>query len=152
MMNTFGEERTSTRTAVVPRQVGGIGVMDYSGRQPNHESLGDMVCKSDPKPGFSFVLNNFAELLDDTFLQNLTSTICQGKPTHRGDQFGARSLCSDPRLTGCFCLVQIRGAPTTNAPVSLFLLKLRCSSDSSSPPVTPFLSLLTRRPSQSKPR
>uniref|UniRef100_A0A4W6CA42 Collagen type VI alpha 1 chain n=1 Tax=Lates calcarifer TaxID=8187 RepID=A0A4W6CA42_LATCA len=62
-------------------RVGGLGVMDYSGRQPNQEQLEDVVCKSDPKPGFSFVLNNFAELLDDTFLQNLTSRICQGKHT-----------------------------------------------------------------------
>lgn len=60
-------------------RVGGLGVKDYSGRQPNQEQLGDVVCKSDPKPGFSFVLDNFAELLDDTFLQNLTSRICQDK-------------------------------------------------------------------------
>ncbi|XP_070830960.1 collagen alpha-1(VI) chain [Chaetodon trifascialis] len=60
-------------------RVGGLGVKDYSGRQPNQEQLGDVVCKSDPKPGFSFVLENFAELLDDTFLQNLTSKICQDK-------------------------------------------------------------------------
>uniref|UniRef100_A0A7N8XMH0 VWFA domain-containing protein n=1 Tax=Mastacembelus armatus TaxID=205130 RepID=A0A7N8XMH0_9TELE len=60
-------------------RVGGLGVKDYSGRQPNQEQLDDVVCKSDPKPGFSFVLENFAELLDDTFLQNLTSTICQDK-------------------------------------------------------------------------
>lgn len=60
-------------------RVGGLGVMDYSGRQPNQEQIEDVVCKSDPKPGFSFVLDNFAELLDDTFLQNLTSRICQDK-------------------------------------------------------------------------
>ncbi|GLD51384.1 collagen alpha-1(VI) chain [Lates japonicus] len=60
-------------------RVGGLGVMDYSGRQPNQEQLEDVVCKSDPKPGFSFVLDNFAELLDDAFLHNLTSKICQDK-------------------------------------------------------------------------
>lgn len=59
-------------------QVGGLGVKDYSGRQPNQEQLDDVACKSDPKPGFSFVLENFAELLDDNFLQNLTAKICQG--------------------------------------------------------------------------
>uniref|UniRef100_A0A673ZAS0 Collagen type VI alpha 1 chain n=1 Tax=Salmo trutta TaxID=8032 RepID=A0A673ZAS0_SALTR len=52
---------------------------DYSGRQPNHEQLSAVVCKSDPKPGFSFVLENFAELLDDSFLQNLTTRICEDK-------------------------------------------------------------------------
>lgn len=51
---------------------------DYSGRVPNKEQLEVVVCKNDPKPGFSFVLDNFAELLDDTFLQNLTARICKG--------------------------------------------------------------------------
>uniref|UniRef100_A0A3Q4HGG5 Collagen, type VI, alpha 1 n=1 Tax=Neolamprologus brichardi TaxID=32507 RepID=A0A3Q4HGG5_NEOBR len=60
-------------------QVGGLGVKDYSGREPNKEQLDDLACKSDPKPGFSRVLNNFAELLDDNFLQNLTDTICKEK-------------------------------------------------------------------------
>ncbi|KAM3866296.1 collagen alpha-1(VI) chain [Diretmus argenteus] len=60
-------------------RVGGLGVKDYSGRNPNQEQIGDVVCKSDPKPGFSFILNNFAELLDDSFLQNLTASICQDK-------------------------------------------------------------------------
>uniref|UniRef100_A0A3Q1HLE7 VWFA domain-containing protein n=1 Tax=Anabas testudineus TaxID=64144 RepID=A0A3Q1HLE7_ANATE len=44
-----------------------------------HTSIENMVCKNDPKPGFSFVLDNFAELLEDPFLQNLTSKICQDK-------------------------------------------------------------------------
>uniref|UniRef100_UPI0037E79A93 collagen alpha-1(VI) chain n=1 Tax=Semicossyphus pulcher TaxID=241346 RepID=UPI0037E79A93 len=60
-------------------RVGGLGVKDYTGRLPNQEQLEDVVCKSDPKPGFTFVLDNFAELLDDTFLQNLTAQICQDK-------------------------------------------------------------------------
>ncbi|MED6279556.1 Collagen alpha-1(VI) chain [Characodon lateralis] len=59
--------------------VGGLGVKDYSGRQPNQEQLQSVTCESDPKPGFSFVLDNFAELLDDNFLQNLTARICQEK-------------------------------------------------------------------------
>lgn len=60
-------------------RVGGVGVIDYSGRQPNSEQIDDMVCKNDPKPGFSFVRNNFAELLNDTFLQELTASICKEK-------------------------------------------------------------------------
>ncbi|XP_010788712.1 collagen alpha-1(VI) chain [Notothenia coriiceps] len=60
-------------------RVGGLGVKDYSGREPNQEQLGELVCKSDPKPGFQFVLDNYAELLDDTFLQNLTTNICAEK-------------------------------------------------------------------------
>ncbi|KAM6918309.1 collagen alpha-1(VI) chain [Xenentodon cancila] len=60
-------------------QVGGLGVKDYSGRPPNPEQLDNVACKSDPKPGFSIVLENFAELLEDNFLQNLTARICQEK-------------------------------------------------------------------------
>ncbi|KAK5859660.1 hypothetical protein PBY51_021199 [Eleginops maclovinus] len=60
-------------------RVGGLGVKDYSGREPNQEQLGELVCKSDPKPGFQFVLDNYAELLDDSFLQNLTTNICAEK-------------------------------------------------------------------------
>ncbi|XP_020504923.2 collagen alpha-1(VI) chain [Labrus bergylta] len=60
-------------------RVGGLGVKDYTGRNPNQEQLEDVICKNDPKPGFSFVLDNFAELLDDTFLQNLTESICKDK-------------------------------------------------------------------------
>ncbi|XP_035249813.1 collagen alpha-1(VI) chain-like [Anguilla anguilla] len=61
-------------------RVGGLGVIDYTGRVPNQEQIEGMVCQNDlRKPGFSFVLNNYAELLDDTFLQNLTAQICQDK-------------------------------------------------------------------------
>ncbi|XP_030627492.1 collagen alpha-1(VI) chain [Chanos chanos] len=59
--------------------VGGVGVIDYSGRTPNQEQLEDVVCKADPKPGFSFTLNNFNELMDVKFLQDLITQICQDK-------------------------------------------------------------------------
>ncbi|TSW35244.1 Collagen alpha-1(VI) chain [Bagarius yarrelli] len=59
-------------------QVVGVGVLDYSGRQPSSDQMGDVSCASDPsKPGISFVLNNFGMLLDDTFLKNLTDKMCQ---------------------------------------------------------------------------
>ncbi|XP_039999167.1 collagen alpha-1(VI) chain [Xiphias gladius] len=60
-------------------RVGGLGVIDYSGREPNQEQIDDLGCRGDPKPGFTRIVNNYAELLDDSFLQNLTSTICQEK-------------------------------------------------------------------------
>ncbi|XP_074545027.1 collagen alpha-1(VI) chain [Halichoeres trimaculatus] len=61
-------------------RVGGVGVIDYAGRGSNPEQLGDLACKSDPqKPGFVFEKQNFAELLEDTFLQNLTAKICENK-------------------------------------------------------------------------
>ncbi|XP_016327918.1 collagen alpha-1(VI) chain-like [Sinocyclocheilus anshuiensis] len=65
-------------------KVGGVGVTDYAERKPNPEQLEEVVCKDDPREGFSFVLNNFGLLLDDSFLQNLTERICEDKkcPTY----------------------------------------------------------------------
>lgn len=60
-------------------RVGGVGIMDYSGRISNEEQLGDISCKNDPKPGFTFLLENYAELLKESFLLNLTANICQDK-------------------------------------------------------------------------
>uniref|UniRef100_A0A8C2C7G5 Collagen, type VI, alpha 1 n=1 Tax=Cyprinus carpio TaxID=7962 RepID=A0A8C2C7G5_CYPCA len=79
--------RSDTRRDVVPLnvlcgkglKVGGVGVTDYAERQPNPEQLEELVCKDDPRQGFSFVLNNFGLLLDDSFLQNLTERICEDK-------------------------------------------------------------------------
>lgn len=65
-------------------KVGGIGVTDYAERKPNSEQIEEVVCKDDPREGFSFVLDNFGLLLDDSFLQNLTERICEDKkcPTY----------------------------------------------------------------------
>lgn len=60
-------------------RVGGVGVKDYAGTEPNREQIGELICQSDPKPGFYFVRENFAELLEDAFLQNLTAEICLDK-------------------------------------------------------------------------
>ncbi|ROI16252.1 Collagen alpha-1(VI) chain [Anabarilius grahami] len=77
--------RSDTRRDTVPLnvlcgkglKVGGVGVTDYAERKPNPEQLDEIVCKDDPRRGFSFVLNNFGLLLDDSFLQNLTEKICE---------------------------------------------------------------------------
>ncbi|XP_076880931.1 collagen alpha-1(VI) chain [Brachyhypopomus gauderio] len=65
-------------------KVGGVGVVDYAGRQPKSEQLDEVVCMDDPRQGFSFVLDNFGILLDDSFLQNLTERMCEDKkcPTY----------------------------------------------------------------------
>lgn len=65
-------------------KVGGVGVVDYAGRQPREEQLNQVVCLDDPRKGFSFVLDNFGMLLDDSFLQNLTDRMCEDKkcPTY----------------------------------------------------------------------
>ena len=57
--------------------MGGLGVKDYLGREPNPEQLQSIVCPNDAKPGFSFVMDTFAGLLEDSFLQNITGQICQ---------------------------------------------------------------------------
>lgn len=54
-------------------------MVDYAGRQPRLEQLDEVVCKNDPRKGFSFILDNFAVLLDDSFLLNITERICEGK-------------------------------------------------------------------------
>uniref|UniRef100_A0A8C5HVJ3 VWFA domain-containing protein n=1 Tax=Gouania willdenowi TaxID=441366 RepID=A0A8C5HVJ3_GOUWI len=60
-------------------QVVGLGLTDNFGREPNDEQIGFMLCRSDPKPGVPIVLDNFAELLNDNVLQNVTGHICQAK-------------------------------------------------------------------------
>ncbi|KAL4635669.1 collagen alpha-1(VI) chain [Arapaima gigas] len=62
-------------------RVGGLGVKDYSGRAPNQEQLEDVACLNSPENGFTFTLENFSQLLDDSFLQNLTTQICQESPS-----------------------------------------------------------------------
>lgn len=67
-------------------RVGGLGVKDVNSRQPNMEQLEELGCESDrSKPGFTMVLNNYAELLEDSFLRNLTNNICQDEkcPTYK---------------------------------------------------------------------
>uniref|UniRef100_A0A8C9R767 Collagen type VI alpha 1 chain n=1 Tax=Scleropages formosus TaxID=113540 RepID=A0A8C9R767_SCLFO len=57
--------------------VGALGVVDYAGRSPNPEQMDQMVCQNNNNlGGFSSTLNNFDELLEEDFLQNLTAKIC----------------------------------------------------------------------------
>uniref|UniRef100_A0A8C2IPC6 Collagen, type VI, alpha 1 n=1 Tax=Cyprinus carpio TaxID=7962 RepID=A0A8C2IPC6_CYPCA len=60
-------------------KVGGVGVVDYAERKANREQVNQVMCEADPRKGFSFVLDNFGLLLDDSFLQNLTKEICKGR-------------------------------------------------------------------------
>lgn len=59
--------------------VGGVGVKDWSNRQFNPEQIGGIVCQNDPKPGFFLARDNFADLLEDEFLQDLTKRLCEDK-------------------------------------------------------------------------
>ncbi|KAL4609010.1 collagen alpha-1(VI) chain-like [Arapaima gigas] len=57
--------------------VGAVGVVDYTGRNPNSEQIDQMTCQNNRVQGFSRSLINFDELLEEKFLQNLTATICE---------------------------------------------------------------------------
>uniref|UniRef100_A0A8C3N4S3 Collagen alpha-1(VI) chain n=1 Tax=Geospiza parvula TaxID=87175 RepID=A0A8C3N4S3_GEOPR len=57
-----------------------LGIGDIFRNPPNPDHLNDIACLSRPtRPGLSIQRDNYAELLDDTFLQNITSYICQEK-------------------------------------------------------------------------
>uniref|UniRef100_A0A8C3U315 Collagen alpha-1(VI) chain n=1 Tax=Catharus ustulatus TaxID=91951 RepID=A0A8C3U315_CATUS len=56
-----------------------LGIGDIFRNPPNPDHLNDIACLSRPtRPGLSIQRDNYAELLDDTFLQNITSYVCQG--------------------------------------------------------------------------
>ncbi|KAM6268746.1 collagen alpha-1(VI) chain [Porphyrio hochstetteri] len=57
-----------------------LGIGDIFRSPPNPDHLNDIACLSRPtRPGLSIQRDNYAELLDDTFLQNITSYVCQEK-------------------------------------------------------------------------
>ncbi|XP_028663095.1 collagen alpha-1(VI) chain [Erpetoichthys calabaricus] len=63
----------------VTTQVVSVGVGDIFKKKPRSEQLGQISCSSAPSPGISLQRDNFAELLDDSFLYNLTRHICREK-------------------------------------------------------------------------
>uniref|UniRef100_A0A674JV04 Collagen alpha-1(VI) chain n=1 Tax=Terrapene triunguis TaxID=2587831 RepID=A0A674JV04_9SAUR len=61
-------------------QVVSLGIGDIFRASPNSEQLGVIACEGTSyRPGLSVQRDNYAELLDDTFLQNVTSYICREK-------------------------------------------------------------------------
>ncbi|MGH0118875.1 UNVERIFIED_CONTAM: hypothetical protein FKN15_001222 [Acipenser sinensis] len=59
----------------VNTQVVAVGVGDIFKKQPNTEQLGQITCSR----GIILQRDNYAELLEDSFLQNLTARLCQEK-------------------------------------------------------------------------
>lgn len=53
--------------------------MDYAERRPNREQINQVACESDRTNSFSFILDNYGVLLEDSFLQNMTKKICEGR-------------------------------------------------------------------------
>ncbi|XP_067404685.1 collagen alpha-1(VI) chain [Emydura macquarii macquarii] len=61
-------------------QVVSLGIGDIFQASPNSEQLGVIACEGTSySPGLSFQRDNYAELLEDTFLHNVTSYICREK-------------------------------------------------------------------------
>ncbi|CAM4618938.1 unnamed protein product [Lepidochelys olivacea] len=61
-------------------QVVSLGIGDIFRASPNSEQLGVIACEGTSlHSGRSVSVDNYAELLDDTFLQNVTSYICREK-------------------------------------------------------------------------
>ncbi|XP_043549266.1 collagen alpha-1(VI) chain [Chiloscyllium plagiosum] len=56
-----------------------VGVSDIFRNQPAAESLRQIACESAPTPGLSLQRDNFMELLEDAFLENVTQFICREK-------------------------------------------------------------------------
>ncbi|NXK49527.1 CO6A1 protein, partial [Chauna torquata] len=57
-----------------------LGIGDIFRNNPNPDQLNDIACLGMPrKQGLSIQRDNYAELLDDSFLQNITSYVCREK-------------------------------------------------------------------------
>lgn len=63
-----------------PLQVVSVGIKDVFGFVAGSDQLNDISCQgfSQGRPGISLVKENYAELLDDGFLKNITTQICIG--------------------------------------------------------------------------
>uniref|UniRef100_A0A7M4ELE7 Collagen alpha-1(VI) chain n=1 Tax=Crocodylus porosus TaxID=8502 RepID=A0A7M4ELE7_CROPO len=61
-------------------QVVSLGIGDIFRTAPNSEQLGVISCQgTSQKPGLSVQRDNYAELLEDSFLQNITAHVCKEK-------------------------------------------------------------------------
>uniref|UniRef100_A0A8C3SU05 Collagen alpha-1(VI) chain n=1 Tax=Chelydra serpentina TaxID=8475 RepID=A0A8C3SU05_CHESE len=61
-------------------QIVSLGIGDIFQASPNSEQLGVIACEgTSHSPGLSVQMDTYAELLTDTFLQNVTSYICREK-------------------------------------------------------------------------
>ncbi|KAM7154344.1 collagen alpha-1(VI) chain [Macrochelys suwanniensis] len=61
-------------------QIVSLGIGDIFRASPNSEQLGVIACEgTSHSPGLSVQMDTYAELLTDTFLQNVTSYICREK-------------------------------------------------------------------------
>ncbi|KAK1165497.1 collagen alpha-1(VI) chain-like [Acipenser oxyrinchus oxyrinchus] len=73
--DTLRDSTPLNELCAVNTQVVAVGVGDIFKKQPNTEQLGQIACSR----GIILQRDNYAELLDDSFLQNLTAHLCKEK-------------------------------------------------------------------------
>lgn len=73
--DTLRDSTPLNELCAVNTQVVAVGVGDIFKKQPNSEQLGQIACSR----GIILQRDNYAELLDDSFLQNLTAHLCKEK-------------------------------------------------------------------------
>ncbi|MGH0117738.1 UNVERIFIED_CONTAM: hypothetical protein FKN15_039034 [Acipenser sinensis] len=73
--DTLRDSTPLNELCAVNTQVVAVGVGDIFKKQPNTEQLGQITCSR----GIILQRDNYAELLEDSFLQNLTARLCQEK-------------------------------------------------------------------------
>ncbi|KAF5921586.1 hypothetical protein HPG69_009155 [Diceros bicornis minor] len=74
--------RRSAPTPVPPPQVVSVGIKDVFGSVAGSDQLNVISCQGlapQGRPGISLVKENYAELLEDAFLKNITTQICIDK-------------------------------------------------------------------------
>uniref|UniRef100_A0A8D0HQZ0 VWFA domain-containing protein n=1 Tax=Sphenodon punctatus TaxID=8508 RepID=A0A8D0HQZ0_SPHPU len=78
--DTYRDRTPLDSLCEINTQVVSLGVGDIFRTAPNPEQLGTIACGDSPtSQGLSIQRDNYAELLDDTFLHNVTSYICREK-------------------------------------------------------------------------
>lgn len=73
--------RISPSVQPCPLQVVSVGIKDVFGFVAGSDQLNVISCQglSPGRPGISLVKENYAELLEDGFLKNITAQICIGR-------------------------------------------------------------------------
>ncbi|MGH0120714.1 UNVERIFIED_CONTAM: hypothetical protein FKN15_031643 [Acipenser sinensis] len=79
--DTLRDSTPLNELCAVNTQVVAVGVGDIFKKQPNSEQLGQIACSR----GIILQRDNYAELLDDSFLQNLTAHLCKVSFTSSAD-------------------------------------------------------------------
>ncbi|RXM96784.1 Collagen alpha-1(VI) chain, partial [Acipenser ruthenus] len=79
--DTLRDSTPLNELCAVNTQVVAVGVGDIFKKQPNTEQLGQITCSR----GIILQRDNYAELLEDSFLQNLTAHLCQVSFTSSAD-------------------------------------------------------------------